>query len=197
MGTARRIRMYASMRIYRIGMGLLDQQRILEALTELDNRLGTRGIHAEVCLFGGAAMILAFRSRQTTKDIDAIFAPTSEVRELARQIGEEKGYDAGWFNDGVKGFVSGRGEHTVANLPQFPNLKLTMPVPSYLLAMKCMAARAGVPDPVDVQDVKFLIRHLGLHQPSEVLDIVVRYYPVEQVPPKTQYFVEAIFEELQ
>ena len=176
---------------------MLNQQRILEALAELDRRLRANGIQAEVCLFGGAAMILAFKSRQATKDIDAIFAPTSEVRELARQIGQENGYDAGWFNDGVKGFVSGRGEHTAANLPQFPNLKLTMPVPSYLLAMKCMSARAGVPNPVDVQDVKFLIRRLGLRQAPDVLDIVVNYYPENQILPKTQYFVESVFEEMQ
>jgi len=48
------------MRLYRTGMGTLDQGRSLEALTELDRRLGAKGIRAEVCLFGGAAMILVF-----------------------------------------------------------------------------------------------------------------------------------------
>src|SRR5437867_6556480 len=115
----------------------LDRQRILEALEELSRRLAARGIQAEVCLFGGAAMILAFQSRQVTKDIDAIFAPSALVRELAAEIGREHGYDAGWFNDGVKGFVSEKGELTLANLPQFPNLRVMMPVPTYLLAMKC------------------------------------------------------------
>jgi hypothetical protein len=176
-------------------MGELNRERILEALAEMDRRLAAKGMRAEVCLFGGAVMILAFQSRQTTKDIDAIFAPTNEIRELARQIGEEKGYDSAWFNDGVKGFVSGHGEYTTAGLPQFQNLKLTMPVPSYLLAMKCMAARVGIPNAADVQDVKFLTRHLGLNSPALVLDVVARYYPKNQIPPKTQYFVESIFEE--
>jgi hypothetical protein len=116
------------------------------------------------------------------------------VRELAREIGEEKGYDAGWFNDGVKGYVSEHGEYTVANLPQFPNLKWSTPVPAYLLAMKCMATRLGMPDAVDAQDAKFLVHHLNLHQSSEVLDIVLRYYPKGQIPPKTQYFAESLFE---
>jgi len=175
----------------------LDRQRILEALAELDRRLGERGISAEVCLFGGAAMILAFQARQTTKDIDAIFAPSAVVRELAKQIGEEKGYTAGWFNDGVKGFVSDRPEHTAANLPQFSHLKVMMPAPTYLLAMKCLAARVATPDATDVQDVKFLVRHLGLRQPTDVLEIVARYYPANRIQPKTQYFVEAVMEELQ
>jgi len=88
-------------------------------------------------------MILAFQSRQTTRDIDAIFAPVSSIREVAEQIRQEKGFESGWFNDGVKGFVSDKGEHGPANLPQFQNLRVMMPVPSYLLAMKCPAARAG------------------------------------------------------
>lgn len=183
------------MRIHRISTVTLNRERILDALGELARRLGANGIRAEVCLFGGAAMILAFQSRQTTKDIDAIFAPTGAVREIVSQIGQERGYGAGWFNDGVKGFASAHGKHTAANLPQFENLKLLMPVPTYLLAMKCMAARVGTPDATDVQDAKFLIRHLNLHQPSEVLDIVLNYYPEGQIQPKTQYFVESLFEE--
>ncbi|SRR6266511_1165232 len=175
----------------------LDRQRILEALDELSRRLAQRGAIAEVCLFGGAAMILAFQSRQTTKDIDAIFAPTTLVRELAEEIGREHGYDAGWFNDGVKGFVSEKGEFTPANLPQFPSLRVMMPVPTYLLAMKCLAARVATPDATDVQDVTFLVKHLGLRQASEILNIVEAYYPRNLIQPKTQYFVEAILEEIQ
>ena len=117
----------------------LDRQRILDALQELSRRLVQRGVTAEVCLFGGAAMIVAFQSRQTTKDIDAVFVPASVVRGFAAEIGRERGYEAGWFNDGVKGFVSDRGEFTPANLPQFRNLRVMMPVPTYLLAMKCQA----------------------------------------------------------
>jgi hypothetical protein len=178
-------------------MILLDRQRILDALHELSRRLAQRSVTAEVCLFGGAVMILAFQSRQTTKDIDAIFAPTALVRELAAAIGRERDYEAGWFNDGVKGFVSEKGEFTPANLPLFPNLRVMMPVPAYLLAMKCLAARAGTPDSTDVQDVKFLLRHLGLRDARQVLDLVEAYYPQNLIQPKTQYFVEAVLEELQ
>jgi len=177
-------------------MSQLDDQRIREALEELSRRLAVKGIQAEVCLFRGAAMILAFQARQTTKDIDAIFAPPAVVRELAKAIGEEKGYDSGWVNDGVKGFVSANAEHTTANLPQFRNLRVVMPVPNYLLAMKCMAARAGTPDAIDSRDVKFLLRRLGLTKPEQVLEIVEAYYPRNQIQPKTQYFVDAVLEEL-
>jgi len=83
------------------------------------------------------------------------------------------------------------------NLPQFPHLRLTMPVPEYLLAMKCMAARiAGTTaEPSDVPDITFLIRHLQLKSAKEVLDLVALYYPANRIPVKTQYLVEGLFDE--
>lgn len=75
------------------------------------------------------------------------------------------------------------------NFPQFPHLRLIMPGPRYLLAMKCMASRiAGTTgEQSDVSDIVFLIRHLGLKSARDVLDIVVHYYPANQIPLKTQY----------
>ena len=73
-----------------------------------------------------------------------------------------------------------------------------MPVPEYLLAMKCMAARIGGAmgeEPSDVSDIVFLIRRLRLKSSEEVLDLVGRYYPAERISVKTQYLVESLFEE--
>jgi hypothetical protein len=72
-----------------------------------------------------------------------------------------------------------------------------MPVPEYLLAMKCMAARLGgtAGEPSDVSDIVFLIRHLELKSAKAVLDLVGQYYPANQIPVKTQYLVEGLFEE--
>jgi hypothetical protein len=171
----------------------LDQTDILQALEELSTRLGKRGVRGEVCLFGGTAMILAFQTRQSTKDIDAVFAPTSVIREVVAEIGRERGYTVGWFNDGVKGFLSARHEVTAANLPQFVNLQVVMPVPEYLFAMKCMAARVGLGDQ-DGADCRFLVRHLGLESSVDAFRLVERYYPMGQIQPRTQYFIETLFE---
>lgn len=72
-----------------------------------------------------------------------------------------------------------------------------MPVPEYLLAMKCMAARIGgtTEEPSDVADITFLIRHLNLKSAKEVLDLVGQYYPANRIPLKTQYLVEGLYEE--
>lgn len=175
----------------------LTREQILAALQALSDELGKQGVTGELCLFGGTVMVLAFTARLTTKDVDALFQPTQTIRELARRIAIEQHLPADWLNDGVKGFVSGRHETTAGNLPQFPHLRLTMPVPEYLLAMKCMAARIGgtTDEPSDVADITFLIRHLKLKSAKEVLDLVGQYYPANRIPVKTQYLVEGLFEE--
>ena len=175
----------------------LTREAILRALSSLSEELGKQGVTGEVCLFGGTVMVLAFTARLSTKDVDAIFLPTPLIRDLARRIGEEQQLPDNWLNDGVKGDVSARHETTPGDLPQFPHLRLTMPVPEYLLAMKCMAARLGgtTGEPTDIPDIVFLIRHLGLGSARAVLDVVGQYYPANRIPVKTQYLVEGLFEE--
>jgi hypothetical protein len=175
----------------------LTRETILRALQMLSDGLGKQGVTGEVCIFGGTVMVLAFTARLATKDVDALFQPAQAIRELARRIADEQDLPANWLNDGVKGFLSTRHETTAGNLPQFPHLRLTMPVPEYLLAMKCMAARIGgtTDEPTDVADITFLIRHLKLNSAKEVLDLVGLYYPANRIPVRTQYLVEGLFEE--
>ncbi len=175
----------------------LNREAILQALGSLSEQLGKLGVTGELCLFGGTVMVLAFTARLSTKDVDALFQPTTLIRDCARRIAEEQQLPTDWLNDGVKGFVSARHETTAGNLPQFPHLRLTMPVPEYLLAMKCMAARLGATtgETSDLPDILFLIRHLRLPSAGAVLEIVMQYYPTNRIPVKTQYLVEGLFEE--
>jgi hypothetical protein len=175
----------------------LDRAAIVGALQKLSDKLGQHCVTGELCVFGGAVMVLAFTARLATKDVDAIFQPAQLIRDLARQIAEEQDLPSGWLKDGVKGFVSTRHDTMAGNLPQFPHLRLTMPVPEYLLAMKCMAARlAGTTDgPSDVPDILFLIRRLGLKSSKEALDLVALYYPLSRIPVKTRFLIEGLFEE--
>jgi hypothetical protein len=179
------------------GGSRLTRDQIVQALRALDRALAERGVVGEICLFGGAVMVLAYNARLSTKDIDAVFQPAAVVRELAAQVAAACHLPEDWLNDGVKGFLSRRHDVTVGNLPELANLRLTMPTPEYLLAMKCMAARLGIAagEADDTADIVFLIRHLGLTSPEGVLSIVGEYYPSTQVPVKTRFLVESLFEE--
>ena len=175
----------------------LTREEILRTLGALSDELGKSGITGEICLFGGTAMMLAFSARLSTKDIDALFQPTQKIRDIAERIAISRHLPKHWLNDGVKGFLSARHDTTSGNLPQFPHLRITMPVPEYLLAMKCMAARIGGTqgESSDIEDIVFLIRHLGIESAPVVLDIVAAYYPAQQIPPKTQFLIESLFDE--
>jgi len=175
----------------------LERAAIIKAFQEMSDELGRRGTTGELCLFGGAVMVLAFAARVSTKDVDALFQPTHTMREIVRHVGETSDFPENWLNDAAKSFVSARHETIMGNLPQFPHLRLTMPTPEYLLAMKCMASRVGMVESEadDVGDIIFLIRHLRLKDAQVVLELVADYYPANHVPVKAQYLVESLFAE--
>jgi hypothetical protein len=175
----------------------LDRATILLALRRLSDLLRERGVQGEICLFGGTAMVLAFNARERTKDIDAVFEPPQLIRELAIAVQEELQLPAGWLNDAVKGFLAPALKPLEHDLPQFENLRVTAPPAEYLLAMKCMAARIASAAEAggDVEDIRFLLRHLGLGSAEEALAVVARYYPKSRVPARTQYLLEELFEE--
>jgi Nucleotidyltransferase of unknown function (DUF6036) len=54
---------------------LLDRRAIEDAFRRLGDRLLRRGVIADIYIFGGAAMALAYDARRATRDIDAVFKP--------------------------------------------------------------------------------------------------------------------------
>jgi len=176
----------------------LDRATIESALANLSEKLKTEGVTGEVCIFGGAAMVLAFDARESTRDVDAVFRPVESVRRAAEAVAREMALPEHWLNDGVKGFVSANQDFVEAGMPKdFPNLRVLRPSAAYLFAMKCMAARvAGYDTGGDRDDVVFLARHLGLANAEQALEIVTRYYPPERISAKTRFFVEEVLGEM-
>jgi hypothetical protein len=154
-------------------------------LSEELGRLGTKG---ELCLYGGAVMCLLYQARPSTRDIGAVFQPTREIREAARRIAAREGLHDDWLNNGVKGFVTNHPKRVHIDLP---NLKVFVPEPDYLLAMKTLAARV---DATDKEDVKTLLRELHIQSVEDVFAILEKYYPSEQIRPATRFFVEELFQ---
>lgn len=168
---------------------MLTRERIRELLSALNEELQLRSVVGEVVLCGGAVMCLVFKARASTKDVDAIFAPPRILREAARKVARRLGAAEDWLNDAAKGyFLSDPPRQAVMALS---NLRVWAPTADYMLAMKCVSARF---DTHDRDDVVFLIGHLGLKTPSEVFEIVSRYYPRDRVPAKTRFLVEEIFD---
>jgi hypothetical protein len=170
------------------------KDELVGMLSLLNEELRATGVTGEVCIVGGAAMILAFGSRESTKDIDALVMAPASVRAAVARVAQARGLPANWLNDGAKGFASGQSAESKEVL-RFSHLRVVAPSPDYILAMKCVAARAGL-DERDKEDAKFLIQKIGLRNASAVLEIVEKYYPRERIPAKTQYFVQEVCDEL-
>ena len=176
---------------------MLSRATILEALTRLSDELGKAGVLGELNLVGGTAMILAFNARTATKDVDAIFEPTAQVRAAAKAVADSLGLPADWLNDAAKGFLAPNGDFVPLDVVDLPNLRVQAPTPEYMLAMKVMAARTGVSgERGDALDIAFLIRLLGIKQSDEVTAIVSRYYDPSRILPRSLYLVEEILDKL-
>ena len=156
-------------------------------LSELNEELRSMDVKGEICLYGGAVMALAYDARPDTKDVDAIFRPAAQIREAAAKVAKANDLRPDWLNDGVKGFLV---PHKQRILFDFSHLKIFVPEPDYLLAMKAISARH---DTLDGMDVKVLVDLLKIKNANEVLDIVEKYYPRAQIKPATQFFIEELF----
>lgn len=168
---------------------MLNVERIKELFKALDAELKRKGVIGEVGICGGAVMCLVFQARASTKDVDGIFEPTSEIRDAAKIVARRMGEAEDWLNDAAKGFFhSDPPREDVLNLP---NLRVWAPTAKYMLAMKCVSARF---DGHDLDDVTFLIEYLGLKTPKAVFSIIEKYYPKRLIPAKTQFLIEEILE---
>jgi hypothetical protein len=77
---------------------LLDRAGIEEAFRRLGDRLARRGVVADLYVFGGAAMALAYDSRRATRDVDALFKPHGIVAEEALAVAAELDLPRWWLN---------------------------------------------------------------------------------------------------
>ncbi|MBB6732805.1 hypothetical protein H7C18_17975 [Cohnella sp. CBP 2801] len=167
---------------------LFTNREILVYLERINEHLKSRQLSGEISLFGGAAMCLVYGSRSSTKDIDALYAPTPEMYQIIDAVAKEYGLPSDWLNNGVKGFVSGN--HDVRMYRRLSHLTITAASPEYLFAMKCLASRLGTSR--DVEDIQFLIRQLNIRSVTEAFKILERFYPPRQILPKTQYLLETL-----
>jgi len=163
-----------------------DIRRLFELLNEELRQLETRG---ELYLVGGAVMCLAYNARESTADVDALFKPAAEVRKAAARAAAKSGFPADWLNDGVKGYLSEKGDF--APFLERDHLRIMVAQPGYLLAMKCLAMRLGA-EFHDEDDVRFLLRLLDIRSYQHAVEVITKYYPLERFPQKTLHALEEL-----
>jgi hypothetical protein len=182
-----------------------DRAMLEQALQELGRRAHHAGKVIEIAIYGGCAVMLTLNYRVATRDVDAVFEKDKEVvRKIAVEMARDFGWDENWLNDGVKGFLSAAEtdpaiKRLVGTYPSEdqPGLRVFVPRPEYLFAMKCRAMRVGgVGESQDIEDIRHLADAIGLKSAQEALDLVQAFYPNHLIEPKTQFGLEEIFTQL-
>lgn len=172
-------------------MSDLDAAGITRLLEALDRELAARGTTADVYLVGGAAIALSFDATRTTRDLDAVFVPTSEVRAAAVAVAHVNGLAEDWLNDAVKGFVPPGTDAHQRVVFESPHLRVAVAGAEHLLAMKVAAARVEQ----DREDLALLVHALGITTADQALDIARTCLgPGYPIPPRAMYLLEEIFQ---
>jgi len=139
------------------GMRLLSRDDILEALEALSKELPPES-PTEIFVGGGAALVLLYSARESTKDVDAfalISTNPPAVRAAARRVADSLALPEDWLNEGAKGYLQGVSAGEV--LFERPPLIVRAIAPQQLLAMKLSAWR----DDVDIADARLLLSKLS------------------------------------
>lgn len=173
----------------------LNRARIVQALNRLGQLAEQEGVTLELCLFGGAAMMLAYAARESTKDVDAMVKPTAAAVGLARQVAVELCLDESWLNSDVGRFVSESGTFAPLEIEELESaarhrLKITRASAGYLLAMKCLACRPELPGHQgDISDLRFLIGKMGIQSIQQVEAHLDRFYPHDVLSPQARQVI--------
>ena len=97
-------------------MTLLTKQEITQALARLGELARAQGHSIELLLMGGAAMVLMYDARPSTRDVDVLILLPRQariVRDLAKQVAQQYNLPEDWLNDGAKGYLVGVSEGAI------------------------------------------------------------------------------------
>src|SRR5712691_4340961 len=170
---------------------MLTVQDLHDAFMALGTLAQGEGKVIDLAVYGGSALMLASNFRVATQDVDAVVeGDQGTVTRLAEEVARTRNWPRDWLNDGVRTYLSpqvdGLHEHHVLfhayPSEQAPGLRVFVPSPEYMLAMKLMSMRLDpTGDKSDLADILNLIDVVGLHTPEEVVDFAARFYPEARI----------------
>ena len=168
----------------------LSANDIQRAFAALSDELELRQGHAEMIVFGGAALVLLFHARESTKDVDAYFVmpEPSIIRSAARAVAEQLDLPVDWLNDAAKGYVVEL--TTGTTLYESKALTIRAASTGQLLAMKLAAWR----DAIDRDDARMLLSRMT--GTAEQIWAVVKQFVPSHLLDKASYAFEDLWETL-
>ena len=131
----------------------LTRPLIEQAFDLMGTLAAERGLVIEIAVYGGSSLVLASDIRNASADVDAVFLTNrSAVYEIADIVAQRMRFAQNWINEAVRQTAPPKGNPEPNLLPfgEYPRgtvravgLRVHVPTPAYLLAMKILANRLG------------------------------------------------------
>lgn len=181
-----------------------DKQLLETALRALGEEAVAAGKIIDITVYGGSSLVLATNFRVSTKDVDAVVqADERFLREATVRVGERLGLPEGWINDGVKTYLAPNDDTAKTLFGTYPDetrpgLRVYVPTPEYLLAMKLMAMRIDAPSGAkDLDDILNLMSILGLKRKEDIVSLAAQFYPEVRASAKIVLAIDSLWQEKQ
>ena len=170
---------------------MLTRDAVHDAFVELGTLARTEGKIIDLAVYGGSALMLASNFRDSTRDVDAVVgADRTLIDRLAAMVAARRGWPPDWLNDGVRTYLSpnveGVREHhqLFRSYPseQKPGLRVFLPTPEYILAMKMMAMRLDeTAGKSDLEDIINLLDVVEITTPEAAVEFAAAFYPEARI----------------
>jgi hypothetical protein len=119
-----------------------------------------------------------------------VFQPHGVVIDAAREVAQEMGLPQWWLNEQASAYVAPGGDPAAPRVFDHPGLRVSAASPEHLLAMKVHAARRR-----DMDDIRVLVKHLGLTTVDAVVALCADVFPDEAVSERARLVVGDAFDD--
>ena len=177
----------------------IDAPLLDRMLTEIGEEFALRKEWVEIAIYGGAALLLHFSDRDSTRDIDyvAISGNDSEIKSVATMVGARHGMEPEWFNDAVRISIHERREEPLHSIyPRFATeggMRVFAASPRYILAMKLNIMRSSL-ESHDVEDIWNLLGHCEMKTFEEAEKLVKEFFPDIELSQRNKAILQDVLD---
>lgn len=182
----------------------ITRDQMIAAFNEIGAAAAEQHLTLEIGVYGGSALVLASNFRVASEDVDIneISNPWPDwLNKAVEKIAAKNGWDSTWLNDAIQFHLSPAAtaaDHVAyGSYPQGGDregqrigLKVFIPTPEYMLALKLKACRfGGTGQKSDLDDIVNLLKALEVGSPQQAIQIMGKFFPKSAAEPQKQEFL--------
>jgi hypothetical protein len=154
----------------------------------LDAELAEVGVEAELCLVGGAVVVLAFNAAPETRRIGALLKSTDLVWGAAQKVAEARGHGADWLRSALR---SSLGSAAAGPFVEAAHPRIFAARPECVLAIRSASMVVDEGSGPE-EDVRYLLRFLDILSPAAGMARIELYLTRRQLPDDIEERLTAI-----